>query len=124
MSEVVLSVKDVRLRLGDNQVLEGVDFEIGNRSRPGQPTGQVVGLLGPSGVGKTQLLRILAGLNQPDSGGVTGPGGKPFAPGTTGVGFQNYPLLAHRTVRSNLEVAGRAVGMPKAEAAELATTLL
>lgn len=123
-AEIVLSVKDVRLKLGDNQVLDGIDFELGNRTRPDQPTGQVVGLLGPSGVGKTQLLRILAGLNKPDSGTVTGPGGKPFAPGTTGVVFQNYPLLAHRTVRSNLEIAGRAVGMDAAKAAERSGALL
>jgi ABC-type nitrate/sulfonate/bicarbonate transport system ATPase subunit len=45
--------------------------------RPGVVTGQVVGLLGPSGVGKTRLLRLIAGLDEPDRGSVRGPGGAP-----------------------------------------------
>jgi polar amino acid transport system ATP-binding protein/sulfate transport system ATP-binding protein len=109
--EIVLTVQDVRLRLGELQVLENIGFEIRNRLRPGQPTGQVVGLLGPSGVGKTQILRILAGLRAPDSGSVLGADGKPLAKGSVGVVFQSYPLLSHRTVRGNLEVAGKCAGM-------------
>jgi polar amino acid transport system ATP-binding protein/sulfate transport system ATP-binding protein len=123
-NEAVLTVTGIRLRLGELQVLDGVEFTIRNRTRPEGPTGQIVGLLGPSGVGKTQMLRILAGLRAPDAGTVTGPHGVPFAPGRVGVVFQNYPLLAHRTVRSNLFVAGRVVGMDRARASARADELL
>ncbi|MEQ1504021.1 MAG: ATP-binding cassette domain-containing protein [Myxococcota bacterium] len=121
---LVLRVHNVRLRLGVHQVLDGIDFDIVNRLRPGIETGQVVGLLGPSGVGKTQLLRILAGLRAPDEGTVLGPDGHPFRAGSVGVVFQNYPLLAHHTVKGNLLVAAAAVGMTSAKALERVNQLL
>jgi ABC-type nitrate/sulfonate/bicarbonate transport system ATPase subunit len=122
--EVLFSVRDVSLRLGDAQVLDGVSFDVRDRVRAGLTTGQVVGILGPSGVGKTRLLRIIAGLDAPDAGAVVGIKGAPLAAGEVGVVFQDYPLLRHRTVRSNLEVAGIANGLPRSEAAARAKTLL
>ena len=94
--------------------------------RPDCVTGQVIGILGPSGIGKTQLSRVLTGLQEPTFGTVTvsTPGGKVTAPGESKptplnymkpisaglVGFvpQNYPLLRHRTVLGNLKVAAQA----------------
>jgi ABC-type transporter Mla maintaining outer membrane lipid asymmetry ATPase subunit MlaF len=58
---VLLSLKDVSLRLGHNQILEKVSFEVKNRRRPNLVTGQIVGLLGPSGVGKTRIIRLISG---------------------------------------------------------------
>ena len=46
-------------------ILRDVNLEINNLRGQGT-TGQVVGLLGPSGMGKTKLFRILAGLDRPD----------------------------------------------------------
>ena len=54
-------------------VLDGVSLVVGPRSR--------IGVVGPNGVGKTTLLRILAGLEPPDSGRVT------LAPPTLNVGY-------------------------------------
>jgi polar amino acid transport system ATP-binding protein/sulfate transport system ATP-binding protein len=65
----------------------------------------VVGFLGPSGIGKTQLFRIVSGLNKPTSGKVTLNDDKEVHPGLVGVVAQNYPLFENRTVFSNLMVA-------------------
>src|ERR1700689_2865465 len=112
--EVLLDVKGVRLQLGESLILEDLSFQVIDRVREGTVTGQVVGLLGPSGVGKTRLLRIIAGLDQPNKGTVRGQNGKELPPGSVGFVFQDYPLLQHRTVRSNLELAGRIGGLDHA----------
>ncbi|HEY3351999.1 MAG TPA: ATP-binding cassette domain-containing protein [Polyangia bacterium] len=121
---IVLTVKDVALQLGGVQILDRVSFEVVDRTRPGIVTGQVVGVLGPSGVGKTRLLRIIAGLDPPDAGSVAGVGGRPVEAGHVGFVFQNYPLLRHRTVQQNLEIAGRANGLARGEARDRALVLL
>jgi polar amino acid transport system ATP-binding protein/sulfate transport system ATP-binding protein len=122
--EVVFRAKDVSLRLGGNLILENVSFEIKDRVRPDKVTGQIVALLGPSGVGKTQLLKIIAGLNPPDKGAVTGLHDKPIEAGTVGVVFQNYLLLRHRTVMGNLVTAGVMNGMKRDEARTAGAALL
>jgi polar amino acid transport system ATP-binding protein/sulfate transport system ATP-binding protein len=85
----------------------------------------VVGLLGPSGIGKTRLFRIMAGLDAPDRGRVLiGEGGRPVERGMVGVVAQNYPLFAHRTVLGNLQVAGAQAGLPRVEARAKAHSFL
>ena len=74
----------------------------------------MVGLLGPSGIGKTTLFRVLAGLDKPDTGQVLlGEEAKPVQRGMVGVVAQHYPLFAHRTVLGNLMVAGRQAGLSR-----------
>ncbi len=115
--DVILSVAGVSQKLGDNQILRDVSLEVKDLKRPGRTTGQVVGLLGPSGVGKTRLFRILAGLDQPDSGSVTlGPERRPVERGRVGVVAQSYPLFQHRTVIGNLTLAGRQSGLSARDA--------
>jgi polar amino acid transport system ATP-binding protein/sulfate transport system ATP-binding protein len=121
---VLLHVENVSQKLGGNQILEGLTFEVRDRVRPDAVTGQVVGMLGPSGVGKTRLLRIISGLDQPDTGQVLGPDGKPLPVGTVGVVFQNYLLLRHRTVLGNLLAAGSAGGMSRADSMKRSAELL
>ncbi len=117
--DVLFSIRDVSLKLAGQHVLHQVTFDVGDRVRPDAVTGQIIGLLGPSGVGKTRLLRILAGLDCPDDGSVIGPDRKPLVAGDVGVVFQDYPLLRHRTVLDNLVVAGIANGMSTSEARTL-----
>lgn len=60
----MISLRGVRVRLGGTVVLDGVDLDL----RPGT----VTAVLGPNGVGKTTLTRVLLGLVRPDAGQVRG----------------------------------------------------
>jgi len=121
----LLSVKGVSLSFSGKPILRDVNAEVRDVRRPGVVTGQVVGLLGPSGIGKTQLFRILSGLNAPDSGTVlVGEKQEPVRRGMVGVVAQSYPLFAHRTVLGNLLVAGRMAGLSSEEAKKRSRALL
>ena len=121
----VLKIDAVSLALGGRQILRGVDLEVRDVRVPDRTAGQVVALLGPSGVGKTQLFRIIAGLQEPDAGTVLiGEKGTPVERGMVGVVAQHYPLFAHRRVLGNLTVAGRLGGLSAAKATERAEALL
>ena len=70
------------------------------------PTGELVALLGPSGCGKTTLLRIIAGLENPDSGSVLFHGEDAtdvhVRERNVGFVFQHYALFRHMTVFDNV----------------------
>jgi polar amino acid transport system ATP-binding protein/sulfate transport system ATP-binding protein len=115
--DVLLDVEGVGITRGGVPVLRDVHARIRDVVRPGMQQGQIVGLLGPSGVGKTTLFKILAGLLRPDTGTVRiGAAGLPATPGLVGVVAQNYVLFEHRTVLGNLTIAARQAGRPAAEA--------
>ncbi len=107
----ILKVEGVSLKYGDKTILRDIDLTIKDvvRKNTTLATGQIVGFLGPSGRGKTQLFKILAGLNKPTTGTVL-VHGKPVKYGDIGVVAQNYPLMMHRTVQGNLEL-GAGIGM-------------
>ncbi len=112
VKEQILKIDRVNLSLGGKQILRDVNAEVRNIHRDSMQQGQVIGLLGPSGMGKTQLFRILSGLNMPDSGTVyVTEKMVPVHAGMVGVVAQNYPLFNHRTIMSNLIVAGKQAGM-------------
>jgi polar amino acid transport system ATP-binding protein/sulfate transport system ATP-binding protein len=114
---VLLDIQGVSITRGGVPVLRDVNAEIRDVVRPGMQQGQIVGLLGPSGVGKTTLFKIMAGLLRPDTGTVKiGAEGRPAEPGLVGVVAQNYILFEHRSVLGNLTVAARQAGMGAADA--------
>lgn len=104
LKDVLISVKDVSLKFGDTVVLRPISAEVRDIVRPDCCQGQIVGVLGPSGVGKTQFSRILAGLQEPTTGEVL-VCGKKVVPGRVGMVAQSYPLFPWRTVRGNLMLA-------------------
>lgn len=113
--DVLVSIKDVTLKFGDKLILKPTSIEVRDIVRPGCVTGQVIGVLGPSGVGKTQFSRILTGLNPPTTGTVevlevdhlpqNAPKMRPVEAGLVGMVPQDYPLFGHRRVLDNLLVA-------------------
>ena len=120
--EVLLRVENVSLSYDRVGILRDIRFSIRDIVRPGLQQGQVVSLVGRSGIGKTQLFRLLSGLQRPDSGRITirerlpvdkGDGSielyreRMVQPGDMGVIFQNYYQFGWRTVRQSLLLAAR-----------------
>lgn len=122
----ILNVENVSV-LYDRPILRDVNLNIKDIHRPGLTQGQVVALLAPSGMGKTQLFRCIAGLQEPSSGAVfvsdTGVKTQVKA-GMVGVVPQNYLLFGHRTVYGNLLVSARLKGLSEQQAKERIVPLL
>lgn len=105
--ETLVTLDNVSVAYGDKVILKDVQGEIKNLHRPGLDQGQVVALLGPSGMGKTTLFRVMAGLMEPTAGAVRLRDGHVVQRGEVGVVFQNYILFDHRTVIGNLVAAAK-----------------
>jgi ABC-type nitrate/sulfonate/bicarbonate transport system ATPase subunit len=114
LHEVLVKAVDVALNFGDKVILKPISIEVRNIVRPGLKQGQVIGFLGPSGIGKSQFSRILTGLQQPTSGEIlvadfekdsTGNTLRRVEAGLVGMVAQDYPLFPWRTVLGNLIVA-------------------
>ena len=85
----MIQLQNITLRYGDKLVLERFSLEI-----PGQ---RLTALSGPTGCGKTTLLRVIAGLEAPQEGVVAG-----TVPAQTAMLFQEDRLLPWRTVGQNI----------------------
>ena len=90
--------------------------------------GEFFGLLGPSGCGKTTTLRMIAGLERPDSGDIEFDGHRitNLSPERRGFGmvFQNYALFPHLNVFENVAFGLSARHKPKSEIAERVSSAL
>ncbi len=97
MAEIVLD--QITKSFGDTLALKNVCMTI--------PNGSFVVLLGPTGAGKTTMLRMISGLDKPDSGDIFIDGnsvsGLTPAQRNVAMVFQQYSLYPHLTVRQNLE---------------------
>jgi len=106
-----LSVKDIDKRFGDIQALVSVSLDV--------QEGEFFTLLGPSGCGKTTLLRIVAGLELPDSGRVIlGDQDITSLPATkrqVNTVFQSYALFPHLNIFENIAFGLRARKFPQDE---------
>lgn len=87
-------------------ILKDVNFKVVNLVRPGLVTGQVVSLIGRSGVGKTQILRMLCGLMKPTEGEIRiNQKQEIVKPGDMGLVPQDYYMFPWRRIRKILELA-------------------
>lgn len=115
--EVLLSAENVGLQYGGKVVLRDVNFTIRDIRRQGINQGQVVSLIGRSGIGKTQLFRILSGLRRPNTGQVKMDEDQHVVqPGEVGIVPQNYILFNHRTIYQNLKIGLDSAGGKLTEA--------
>ena len=102
----ILEIKEIVTSYGQSQVLHGVSLEVGE--------GEVVGLLGRNGVGKTTTFRSVMGLTPPRSGSIRLKGSelagkKPFQIAQLGIGYvpDDRRIFAGLTAGENLELARR-----------------
>jgi sulfate transport system ATP-binding protein len=95
---MTIEVQHIRKQFGQFVALDDVSLQF--------PAGELTALLGPSGCGKTTLLRIIAGLERPDSGQVLLDGEDASARHVrerqVGFVFQHYALFKHMTVFENV----------------------
>jgi ABC-type nitrate/sulfonate/bicarbonate transport system ATPase subunit len=105
--EEILSVKDLSLQYDNRLILRDINIHIKNIVRPNCQQGQVVSLIGRSGIGKTQLFKLLAGLQKPTTGSITIHDGQIVKAGDMGVIFQNYYLFEWRTIQQSLLLAAK-----------------
>jgi polar amino acid transport system ATP-binding protein/sulfate transport system ATP-binding protein len=123
--ETLLQLSSLCLSFGSRAVLSDVSATVRNVTRPGCIQGQVVAVLGPSGIGKTQLLRLMSGLSSPDKGQVLlGSKQEPVRRGQVGVVAQTYPLFEHRNLQDNLMVAAEQAGLSRSAARERCLEML
>ena len=105
--KIMLQANNISLSYDDKIILGDINFCIKDIIRPGMQQGQVISLIGRSGIGKTQLFKILSGLQQPSGGAVTIHGEQTVKAGDMGVIFQNYYLFEWRTVYQSLLLAAK-----------------
>jgi NitT/TauT family transport system ATP-binding protein len=99
------------------QALRDIHFEVEDAYSPdGRDIGELRVLLGPSGCGKSTILRLIAGLDRPDTGQVLVNGKPVTGPGPDrGMVFQKYTSFPWLTVAGNIEYGLRIQKAPKAE---------
>ncbi|BCS87628.1 ABC transporter ATP-binding protein [Pseudodesulfovibrio sediminis] len=106
----IIEMKGVHKRFGKRPVISGFNLTV--------KQGEVMGLLGPSGIGKSTVLRMIAGLERPDSGSIR--------VGTAHIGyvFQEARLLPWDTALNNVVLPLRALGQTRWEATDRARHFL
>src|SRR5919205_2643920 len=115
-----LSLNDISRTFGTTRAVAGVSLDVNQ--------GEFFGLLGPSGCGKTTTLRMIAGLEKPDTGRIVLDGADitGLSPERRGFGmvFQNYALFPHLNVFENVAFGLRARHKTKAEMADRVASAL
>ncbi|MCD6014009.1 MAG: multidrug transporter ATP-binding protein [Solirubrobacterales bacterium] len=117
-SDAAISVRDLNVRRGEKLVLPGISLEI--------ERGAVTGLLGPSGTGKTTLIRAIVGVQIVESGAVTilgEPAGSAGLRARVAYVTQAPSVYRDLTVRENLRYFARILDVPGERIAEVIETV-
>lgn len=101
----MINIKHLKKNFGSNEVLKDIDLEV--------KAGEVVAIIGPSGGGKSTLLRCINLLEQPDGGEINFEGTNILGENVKinelrqkmGMVFQNFNLFPHKTVLENIMLA-------------------
>ena len=116
----LLVLKNISKRFDQTPAVSDVSLEV--------ERGEFFGLLGPSGCGKTTTLRMIAGLEKPDSGAIEFDGtditNRPAERRGFGMVFQNYALFPHLNVAENVAFGLRARHKPATEIKDRVTSAL
>lgn len=111
MNEIILEFTNLKKGFGETEVLKEISLSI--------EKGEFITFLGPSGCGKTTMLRIIAGLETPESGNVylSGKDITHLEPNKRNVNtiFQNYALFPHMNVFQNIAYSLKLKKVPKPE---------
>lgn len=120
--DIVIKVRGLRKRFGQQVIFDGLDLDVYR--------GEIIGVVGGSGTGKSVLLRCITGLVEPDAGDITivetvsgraTSGDLLEAANCWGVLFQDGALFSSLTVRENIEVPMREqLHLPRGVRRELA----
>jgi len=117
---MAIVAQSVTKRFGEFTALEDVSIEVA--------AGSLTALLGPSGGGKSTLLRVIAGLERPDAGRVLIEGEdmtrRPAQKREVGFVFQHYAAFKHMTVRENVAFGLRIRKRPRNEIRDRVNELL
>jgi sulfate transport system ATP-binding protein len=117
---MAIEVRDVNKSFGKTPVLRDISIDIAS--------GSLTALLGPSGGGKSTLLRVIAGLEQPDTGSVriNDVDATALTPQRRNVGFvfQHYAAFKHMTVYRNVAFGLEVRNRSKADIRKRVTELL
>ena len=122
MSETVnyVELRNINKHYGDFHASKDINIQI--------PKGKLVALLGPSGSGKTTILRMIAGLEHPDSGEILIDGKVvndiPGSERGIGFVFQSYALFRYMTVYDNIAFGLRVKKTPEKEIKERVSELM
>lgn len=140
--ETILKIDNLNFSIGENKILRDINVEVKNIVRPGISQGQIISLLGPSGIGKTKLFEALSGITPIDfaeypgdkvakrmdyltTGSIKiGVSQEPVRVGRIGVIQQTYPLFENRTIYDNLRVAAEIKFTSKTEREDRINDLL
>lgn len=120
MGDSILELVNLNKSFGNTQVLKGLNIEIAR--------GEFITILGSSGCGKTTMLRIIAGLEEPDSGKVLLNGNDitSLEPNKRNVNtvFQSYALFPNMNVEKNIAYGLKIKGTPKNQIKERVAQML
>src|SRR5262245_44611794 len=111
-TDTVIELHDVRKSFGTTKALDGLTFDVRH--------GEMFGVIGPDGAGKTTALRLICGLLAPDTGTVRVAGADPFhtrRAATASIGYvsQKFSLYGDLSIDENIAFFATIHGVPQFE---------